>query len=42
MFTVTGGEGFEKVISDRIVIDEQNNGTARAISFLYIFLNSSV
>ena len=34
-----GGEGFEtEVISDGIVIDEQNNGTARAISFLYISL----
>ena len=42
-----GGEGVEKVISDGIVIDEQNNGSARAISFFFAFLcrsmqNSSV
>lgn len=28
----------EKILSDGIVIDEQNNGTARTISFLYISL----
>lgn len=40
MFTVAAKirAKVEKVISDGIVIDEQNNGTARAISFFYISL----